>query len=507
LWTSYQYDPLKRLTLSVDPINATTRVFYHGLTKVSVNSLNQTKTEIQNVQGKNVAIIDNNGACVTFTYDSGLRLVETVDTLGNTISIQYNLLGAKTLIKDPDLGTVTYKYDSLGQLVETVKADGNITIFEYDLLGRKNQSTNALGTSVWIYDTRSGGIGKLSTVIGPDGYHEDYYYDTIGRLEQKQITINETIYPFKYYYNEANGLLAGVGYPSGFRTLNIYNSNGYLEQIQDAVSGLTFYTINRQDAFGRVLDETFGNGATTQRHFDEAAGTLVSIHTGNSSDSSGMQNLQYKYDILRLLQSQTDGNADLTERYTYDGLNRLASSTVDGRYSQVFRYNSIGNILFKSNMGNYSYGEDAGPHAVTQVIGEDTTLMYKYDDNGNMISNSQGTDISYTPFNKPQLFSTPTVLATFFYGPDNQKYMQEFTSTMTGVSSVTYFLDAGYQIESTNHTTRHKHILQVPGGATVMHTAEGETSLSTIYIHPVRTLFYLSNDFRIGLVLQTLSQT
>ena len=120
-------------------------------------------------------------------------------------------------------------------------------------------------------------------------------------------------------------------------------------------------------------------------------------------DSAAVQDLGYGFDSLGNLTTREDFIQDVYERFTYDRLNRVTGGIVHdaeddtARAAKTYRYDAIGNIVNKSDLGaaNYVYGSgnaagagDAGPHAVVSAGGN----TYAYDDNGNMVSGA-GRDV------------------------------------------------------------------------------------------------------------------
>jgi len=107
----------------------------------------------------------------------------------------------------------------------------------------------------------------------------------------------------------------------------------------------------------------------------DAVGRLSSSRTGD-----GLDNVQYREDFIQ----------DVREDFQYDKQNPLTNSQVVGhidgvqyRHSANLRYDANGNISFKSDVGDYDYGESgAGPHALTSAGAHHTG--YRYDKNGNM---------------------------------------------------------------------------------------------------------------------------
>ncbi|MEJ8568786.1 hypothetical protein [Elongatibacter sediminis] len=70
-----------------------------------------------------------------------------------------------------------------------------------------------------------------------------------------------------------------------------------------------------------------------------------------------------------------------------------------------YRYDALGNLTQKEDFASsYTYGQNAGPHAVTSVsLAGGGTVNYSYDPNGNLTgaTGAHSTAITYDGFNKP----------------------------------------------------------------------------------------------------------
>ena len=168
------------------------------------------------------------------------------------------------------------------------------------------------------------------------------------------------------------------------------------------------------------------------------------------------------------------------ETFSYDALNRLETSTVQGRTVQTFRYDAVGNLLNKTGVGtgNYTYPAQGAtavrPHAVQSIPGIGN---FVYDDNGNLTSGN-GRTMSWTSFDMPLTISGGAS-ATFVYGPEHQRIRQ---SRGDG-SSVVY---AGAQeVEKNASGTTVK--TYWPGGIGVEIDRPGAT-VSELYWHHVDRL-------------------
>ena len=197
--------------------------------------------------------------------------------------------------------------------------------------------------------------------------------------------------------------------------------------------GTVYWTAGAVNAEGQTTEATLGNGVGTTRSYDAATGLIRTIQSG-VGESSGMQDLGYTFDSLGNLTTREDFSQEVYESFAYDRLNRLTGGIVydaeddTERESKTYRYDAVGNIVNKSDVGtaDYVYGTgnaagagDAGPHAVVSAGGN----SYAYDDNGNMIS-GDGRTLTWTSFNKPKTVVNGTTHTRFDYGPERARTRQ-----------------------------------------------------------------------------------
>ena len=120
---------------------------------------------------------------------------------------------------------------------------------------------------------------------------------------------------------------------------------------------------------------------------------------------------------------------------TYDNLNRLTQSTVALTPTPLvknFTYDVIGNILTKSDVGNYLYPAvgAALPHAVSSISGGVISTTFTYDPNGNQTA-GLGRQIAYTSYNKPASITQGAKALFFSHDPDHQRFKQNATEGVT----------------------------------------------------------------------------
>ena len=176
--------------------------------------------------------------------------------------------------------------------------------------------------------------------------------------------------------------------------------------------------------------------------------------------SSNIQYLETNFDATTgNLNWRKDHKRSLTENFTYDLVhkNRLATWQVAGQQQYSTTYNDVnGNILTKTDFttpGNpYTYGLNAGPHAVTGIVSP-------------LIMPAEALqEISYNSFNKASHISHNYQRRELFlhYGPDEQRIKTEYK--INGQTTLTkYFPGGGLEVEvDANSHERWLHYL--PGG-------------------------------------------
>ncbi len=490
-----------------------------GTTKTNANG--NVKIITKNASGQVIRIDEPEGAWLTHHYDGIGNLIKTV-VGGITTIMDYDIRGNKIAMSDPDMGQWFYTYNALGELISQTDAKGQVTTMTYDKLGRMLSRTEAEGVSTWAYDTSDRGIGKIASVTAPQGYGEDYLYDTLGRVQSVTTHADNQDFTISNQY-DAFSRLGRQTRPENFVVENVYNDYGYLmgikspkEQISDydwnhlntlAGAGGThashyqemaadtnnvyLWRATERDAAGRLAGHIVGNGLFNERSYNPNTGHLLSIRSRIGS-SGEIRNLAYQYDKMDNVLSRQNSLSGLTENFTYDQLDRLTQSAVSGTIAGVAYNNSInygydinGNILHKSDMGDYTYGVNH-PHAPSSIAKtQGGTLSYTYDANGS-ITQSGDKSITWTSFNKPSQFTKGVQSTLFSYGPDRARFLK--VQTGSGVHIRTNYVGKLYEkiTDSSvagNTKTSHKHFIYADGKLIATHTKATSQSDKTLYLH------------------------
>jgi RHS repeat-associated protein len=467
-WTVTEYDEIGRTTTIIQPGNRVTQTTYNGLTTTIVNPLNQTATQTVDAQGFVLSATDNQGNSLTFKNDSYGNPIEIRDPLNNTTIIEYDLQGKKTRLVDPDTGITTYTYNALGELLTQRDALNIVTSFSYDLLGRMLQRTSPDGVESWQYDTALNGIGKLALVTGLNGYSESYEYDVLGRLFKTTTNVSGKNFVTSLSYDSLSRVDT-YSYPSSFTLRNIYNSLGYLSEIQRADLNTSVWKANAFNAKGQIEQQTYGNGLVSNKIYDPNTNFLTHTQT-NGAQVNAVQDLTFVYDALGNLTERQDLRVGVRESFTYDSLNRLKTATVFGQSPLTINYDQLGNITSRSDVGSYTYGVGAGPHAVTSISGPKANT-YSYDLAGNRISSNDGT-VQYSSSGKPISISKGAKRVEFDLNPQDQRIEERVFSNNALTERKVYIGGLYESVTKGARTTNTHYIRGADGLVAVLKTTD-----------------------------------
>ena len=509
-----EYDDLGRPEIEYAPSDSgsgpngeiKTTTNYNGLEVSVTNDKGQVNKRKNNVRGELSRVTDADNKITDYVYDPFGNLTDViVDAAAGgeqvLTSNEYDIRGRKIKMIDPDMGTWTYKYNALGELKEqrdsicnNIPSCANGTTaptvsMSYDTLGRLTERIESEGTSTWAYDTATKGIGKLASVTGAEGETTTYLYDDKGRPKDTTITIEGVPYTTSQSYQK--GRVHSTTYPAtasndmdhpypfGFRVYNNYTVDGHLKTVRNADTEQLYWRAVEQNAEGQLTEFNYGNGITTTRGYDANTGVIDSI-IGTAAIVGDIQDTQYDFDTLGNLIERQDLNETQTEIFCYDNLNRLTRSQMGGTCAGTpnstnkdYDYDAIGNLKFKAGIGHYSYGNNAGPHAVTGVDTNDDSVVdhtFSYDLNGNQtagynFTRGRSRTLTWTSYNKPKTIQEDngSTTLTFSYGANRARFKQVNTAN----DLTTYYIGGLYekQVNTSTNVTTNVHYIRAGSDA------------------------------------------
>jgi RHS repeat-associated protein len=416
--TTLSYDPLLRPVQLTHPDNTFTKTVFAPLAEAQFDEEDNAPTSSHfntpmsyryDGLGRLVQVLERNAGAVyttTYGYDLLDNLAVITDTLGNVKKQSFDALKRKLRIDDPDAGTKTFVYDAAGNVTETVDAKGQRILFTYDGANRPLSENFVLAAGdatsdiVYHYDDDKASeyanaqhtLGRLSWVEDESG-REYLSYDARGNVvgKIKRIKLPDTGGTQDFVMLTQFDALdrpIKLTYPDGFSVTYRYNAQALLEAIPNFVGNLDYA------ASGQLLKRNTNDGATTLQTYDQRL-RLKTLRT-LAANNTALQDWQYQFDeasnitqIDDLRTTRTVADDD-SRRFVMDDLYRLtkASYLAGAKDVIAYAYNPIGNMtrmtatLPSANLGEMTYGQNAGPHALTQVGG----ASWAYDRNGNLIS-------------------------------------------------------------------------------------------------------------------------
>ncbi|MCY3774095.1 MAG: DUF6443 domain-containing protein [Gemmatimonadetes bacterium] len=454
--TTYLADPLMRTaTVTAPGQTASSSVRYGEGDRTRVSAENRYET-VTDELGKRVtshfdrwgqlavAIADSGGTDETvtrFAYDGLGRLVRSTAPMGDATTYAYDVHGDMTSRTQPDAGATKYKYDSRHNVRFSQNAQqaasGKVSYFTYDRFSRVIRSgevtrvfasldanttytfeTDAASwTSRYVYDVddldEAGGSGasrgpgmpatwpvgrpvRIEQNTDADAAAEvtaRIAYDHEGRVIHRRVTIGTLPAKDVFYTYDLAGKVAAMVYPDGSKIHYAYDAAGRLAGVTDAEgNALATYAYDHD---GRMTSHAVGGALATGAYGYNLRDWVSGI------DYPGRFTLSQAYDAVGNVTSQNYRRATTETRkaatYTYDGLHRLKTFSLDATHARSYAYDDNGNItrvVTGSDTTTYAYSRDTTPNRLDSLTVAGSTDTFLYDANGSATSVA-GTALTY----------------------------------------------------------------------------------------------------------------
>lgn len=190
--------------------------------------------------------------------------------------------------------------------------------------------------------------GNLPDKIGNNtvyynGADSDYQPDAYGNTRKEKW--NKTGFEMSYDYDKLNRLTS-VTTPDGKKETYSYNQNSQVTAIGGIISG----TISYKDS--KLETVTLNNGLKKTLSYNEA-GLISGISYSSDKNTSLKTGFEYLYDKNFNITQRTHKDTQNTDKFTYDGLNRLVTSKLKGKFT-----NDTYEKLEAANMDEIDYDLD-----------------------------------------------------------------------------------------------------------------------------------------------------
>ena len=427
---------------------------------ISVVDLQKQETKYEYENNNLTAEVLPNGARMEYTYDDYHNVKTATTDTGIVYSFEYDTFGNNTKVsitKDGVAISSSAEYSSDGnRLVSATDATGKVTTYQY------NEDTNVLEWVKYPEDT--------------DTTKTTYTYDNMYRMATAAAS-TDTGLSLSASYTYADDLLTRIqtaktaydfaygnfslrsNIKIGSRTLASYTyteQDNYLSSLDYGNDDKVQYTYDDQ---GRVTKQTYEDGATVEYRYDNdgALATVTDSATGRittyyydfidrmmkyvETGSGYSHTVGYEYDTINNLTKlvETINGTEYETSYTYDNDNRVTKVDT-GNANKNYTYDDFGRVSQQvTKHGDSTVKTDAFSFTAPSITstddtitgftssqvsshtidtaGYDKTFAYTYDDNGNILSISDGTNtISYVYDSANQL-----IRETYYTENDNSK--------------------------------------------------------------------------------------
>ena len=401
------------------------------------------------------SVTDIQAQKTTYEYKNN-NLTEMTLPTGVVLTYDYDICHNVEMATTAEGVVYTFEYDTWGNNTRVSIKSGNSTITstaEYSDDGNRLVSTtDALGkTTTYGYNANTNILEWVQSPKDTEQTRTEYTYDNMYRLASAAVT-TDTGTALSVQYTYEDDLLTKLETESttytfaygdfalrssikiGSRTLAEYDytndRNNYLSALDYGNEDRVEYTYDKQ---GRLVTQTYEDGDTVTYKYDNngALATVIDSATGVST--------KYYYDFTERLMKYVESGEDYSHSvaYTYDLMNNLTGvvETINGtEFTSTYGYNtdnvltSVTNGAGSWNFGYDTYGRlieinggafnrtyyyhtstESKPTAQLSSISYPSSLTgqtysYTYDDNGNILTASFGSDtFSYVYDSQNQL--------------------------------------------------------------------------------------------------------
>lgn len=451
LVTSYTYNDAGRLTDVTDPKNIVTRTEYDALGRttrtieaftngVPTDSTNRitayTYDGIGNVTHLKAVLPDGPDAGTDYDVQDTQYVYGATTARGDGINSNDVLIAVRYPDKSTGLASVgeeeKFETNALGQTTEKTDRNGNVHTFTYDVLGRLTSDTvTTLGTGV------DGAIRRIDTTYNTQGLPETItsYSNVDGlstqivnQVQRKYNGLGQLTHEFQAHdgaVNESTTPSVQYGYSAiddGSRLTQLTYPNGRTLTYSYGASNSLNDTISRLDAIidGLHTLEAYaylGLSGVVKRMHPQSGIDLTYVGTpGDAGDQyAGLDRLgrvvdhkwqttsnivdQFTYTYDRNSNRLTKSNPwqpAHSESYTYDNLNRLATTNRNGSAHQSWNLDALGNSNSVTTGGVTENRTHNSQNQLTQM----GSNALAFDKNGNTTTDQHGRTLVYDAWNR-----------------------------------------------------------------------------------------------------------
>jgi len=374
----------------------------YGLIQELTSSSGNSKYEYNDLLNKTMPtkITDGRGYITIINYDVMGNPLQINKPENAVHKFSYNSFNDVTKYTDPRSKETNYGYDLRGNLTSTQTPRGAVTNITYNGNGTINTITDPVGLVTALgYNS----FGNVTTVTKNGNNVTGFNYDPAGRMLSTTYPNGKT----SSYTYDNNNLVLSFTNSNGNTSNYTYDANDNNNSVSDPKSQTTVLNYNSMD-----LLQSIRNPLTEQSLFDYHDNTLLKSKTKADGQISsflydasnrlttmnGAISGSLNYDNNDNVTLAHNNNGDIT--FTYDGLNRITSSTDYYSNTVSYGYDLSGNVTTITYPGNkivnYTYYDDNLLQSVRDWNNNTTSYLYRNDGSLQEIQYPNGTRKTYS---------------------------------------------------------------------------------------------------------------
>lgn len=371
-YTQYNYDAVGNIVKEYNQYGAGRYI----ITEREYTVLNQlSKTTIDNTVNSR-------------SYDADGRLLARVDANNNTTSYTYDGLGNTLIVVDGRGNTDTYTYDKRSNQVSYASSEGVSSHQEYDDYDKVIKVTQDNRSKTNEYDV----LNRLVLETDYNGNRTSYTYDQLGNRVSQTIAQGTAQAATTTFVYDKNSNLIEVQTPTANQPV-VYAYNELNQRITETT------------AENRVSQYTYDNNGNMASHI-QADGTLIE-YTYDDQDRQiavtvdGVEEQRFTYDNLSRLLSSTDHNGGLqsnTTEYSYNQLSQVLRETQNGKTVSISYDVAQNDIAIKYPSGyeiKKTYDETHNLSSLAYDTYDIASYEYNRDNQSTSTALFNGMDIQY----------------------------------------------------------------------------------------------------------------
>jgi RHS repeat-associated protein len=462
---TYTYDGANRVATAVTSTGATESWGYDSLSRIQQHTVSAPDAAAQ------VSLFEYNRfdqpsfltlpghteqkpRTETRTYDAKGHLATQSGPATYALTYEYDDSGNLALMRDANSSETRWTYDARNRLAEKRYSDGKTWQFTHDAAGNLKTRTDALSrTTSYIYNA----FGRISNIDYPNDHDVVFGYDAAGRLTSvtdgtgvstwtpdawdrtSACTQPLTARALTYTYNAGGQResLAFSGTSQPARTVTYqYDSISRLSSLADSVTGGSFvYSYQPGTSWVSRIETPSGSATTNVR---DSLGRVTGTAFVDAGDTS-LNSFAYTYDAAGQRSTEVSARGDITFAYNRIGELIGAAGFASGDYS--YAYDGIGNRLSASDPGAPASYTPNALNQYAEITRSGVTVHPSYDENGNLISNGEGTSFTYDDENRLTAMVKGTKRSEFVYDGLSRRVETRELENGTRVKTVRYVYD------------------------------------------------------------------